>query len=90
MKSIKNILIVVLLILISVPASAEHSHSEQRSVSINSTTPFGGFIHVVILPFKVVLTATSHIMTKSEFQKLQVKVASSGTTLTEFLRSEGV
>ena len=59
-------------------------------VSINSTTPFGGFIHVVILPFKVALTATSHIMTKSEFQKLQVKAASSGTTLTEFLRSEGV
>ena len=29
-------------------------------------------------------------MTKSEFQKLQVKAASSGTTLTEFLRSEGV
>lgn len=29
-------------------------------------------------------------MTKSEFQKLQVKAASSGTPLKEFLRSEGV
>lgn len=29
-------------------------------------------------------------MTKSEFQELQVKAASSGTTLKEFLSSEGV
>ena len=29
-------------------------------------------------------------MTKSEFQELQVRAASSGTTLKDFLRSEGV
>lgn len=29
-------------------------------------------------------------MTKSEFQELQVRAASSGTTLKEFLRAEGV
>lgn len=39
---------------------------------------------------KVALTATSNIMTKSEFQELQTRAAASGTTLKEFLRSQGV
>lgn len=39
---------------------------------------------------KVALTATSNIMTRSEFEELQVQAASCGTTLKEFLRSEGV
>ena len=36
------------------------------------------------------LIATSNFMTKLEFQDLQSRAASSGTTLKEFLRTEGV
>lgn len=39
---------------------------------------------------RVAPTATSNIMTKSGFQELQIKAASRGTTLKEFLRGEGV
>ena len=35
-------------------------------------------------------TATSNIMTKSEFQELRIRAASSGTTLKVFLQAEGV
>ena len=39
---------------------------------------------------RVALTAISNFMTKSEFQELQIRAASCGTTLKEFLRDEGV
>lgn len=41
---------------------------------------------VVILHRRVAPAATSNIMTRSEFQQLQVRASSSGTTLKEFLR----
>ena len=39
---------------------------------------------------KVALTATSILMTKSEFQDLQIRAAASGMTLKSFLQAEGV
>lgn len=39
---------------------------------------------------RVAPAATSNIMAKSESQDLQVRAAASGTTIKEFLRSEGV
>lgn len=39
---------------------------------------------------RVAPTATSKVMTKTEFEELQDRAASCGTTLKEFLRGEGV
>ncbi len=39
---------------------------------------------------KVAPTTTSNIITRSEFEELQVRAASCDTTLKEFLRGEGV